>query len=656
MVQGPKGDTGAPGTNGAGADVTAAQINAARDAAVAAATQAQAAGNVVPSLELVPFTAFGNSWANGGSGSTNGSRYWDRIASRNRTKTLVNRGVSGTESNQILTAIVANWTPNQQGLVGLGDIVLNDLRHWATDGDRVTTRETFRSILARLNAWSVQDSTSASLVYGPGWNAGTSDATANRYVDVAWTGPAVNIRVGCVTTAGATVTVKDTSTGATVATFTTGGYKVAFEGVIRLTGYSAGNHTVRVSTSASASIPGAIVPMANPPLIVWLKAAPTIEGGQVQRDRIALYLAECASIVGGYPNVVPVEAGATGWDMATMLYAVDGLHPNDLGHAFIANQIQTALLNKGFTQGLNALTGLDSGIYTAPTPSYAAPGATAPAAPTGVTATAGNQASLTWARTSDGGATITGQTIQASSDSGTTWNTVATVGAGASSYTITSGLTAGTSYIFRVGATNAIGTTFSTASAAVTAGAAITTYAADDFNRADGPAGTTPVGGLAWATTNTGTLSIISNVPNITTTTNVESVAYVDAGQANGTIQATIASWAGNVAQGIDFRGSGTADGYVFWASPSTKVYTVSRRTAANTYVTAASIATPTSVVGDVLKVVLNGATVTCYINGTQVATFQDTTNAAKTRHGLWRGSSTVTTPTPVPDSFSFTS
>jgi len=80
--------------------------------------------------------------------------------------------------------------------------------------------------------------------------------------------------------------------------------------------------------------------------------------------------------------------------------------------------------------------------------------ATVPGAPTGVTATAGNQsATVTWTAPSNGGSVITRYTVTSSPAGGTA---IVTGSPPATSTTVT-GLAAGTSYTFTVKATNAVG-------------------------------------------------------------------------------------------------------------------------------------------------------------------------------------------------------
>ena len=104
-----------------------------------------------------------------------------------------------------------------------------------------------------------------------------------------------------------------------------------------------------------------------------------------------------------------------------------------------------------------------------------------PGAPSAVLAVAGPQSALvTWeAPTSDGGASVTAYQVDYSSDTGITWTTTAT---DATLSHAVEGLTAGSEYVFRVSATNSVGTgDASVASLTVAVGHSITVGYGDDL-------------------------------------------------------------------------------------------------------------------------------------------------------------------------------
>ena len=93
--------------------------------------------------------------------------------------------------------------------------------------------------------------------------------------------------------------------------------------------------------------------------------------------------------------------------------------------------------------------------------------ATAPAAPTGLAATAGNtEAVLSWTAASNGGSAITDYLIEYSTDN-STWSTFADGTSASTSATVT-GLTNGTLYYFRVSAINSINTSSTSSSVSTT--------------------------------------------------------------------------------------------------------------------------------------------------------------------------------------------
>ncbi len=148
--------------------------------------------------------------------------------------------------------------------------------------------------------------------------------------------------------------------------------------------------------------------------------------------------------------------------------------------AYAYGDVITVAYTKPGTNMLQDAAGNETATFAAQsvTNNIAAPGATAPGAPTIGTATRGNgQASVTFtAPASDGGSAITGYTVT-SSPGGFT-------GTGAASPIVVTGLTNGTAYTFTVTATNAIGT--SAASAASSAVTPATTPGAPTIGTATG--------------------------------------------------------------------------------------------------------------------------------------------------------------------------
>ena len=164
---------------------------------------------------------------------------------------------------------------------------------------------------------------------------------------------------------------------------------------------------------------------------------------------------------------------------------------------------------------------------------------TAPAAPTGVTATGGNAtATVSWTAPSNGGSTITSYTV--TPYIGGTAQTPSTVSGTTTSTTIT-GLTNGTAYTFTVTATNAIGTGPASAQSnsvtptGPTAPAAPAGVTATAGNATATVSWTAPANGGSTITSYTVTPYIAGTAQATTTTVSGTTTSVIITGLTNGT-------------------------------------------------------------------------------------------------------------------------
>lgn len=118
--------------------------------------------------------------------------------------------------------------------------------------------------------------------------------------------------------------------------------------------------------------------------------------------------------------------------------------------------------------------------------------------------------------------------------------------------------------------------------------------------------------------------------------------ATVDAQASNGTLEVTMGDMTSGVQMGAAFRGTSITEYWRFGCN-GTSYYRLSKYVGgANTHLQSTTGITPA--IGDVLKVVLNGPSITCYVNGAQVIQVTDTDHQGLTRHGFFNNSTAAST------------
>jgi hypothetical protein len=629
-------------------------------------------GKVMPLLaafEGVPATAYGHSYvANQNQTATTG--WTGRVANRLRTAPLTNYGVQGYTMAQIAQRILTTWTPGARGLVMLMG-VMNDLQKYNTDSaGPATLREGLRAALAVLTSGAIYGANASCLVYNGAWTAGPTanvyggvtkrTTTIGDHVDFSFNGDSAYLLTQFVGDgSGGTVTITRSGDGSQAAQAVTNGYTTQLTtysggstpGVIRLSGFGAGPHSVRATLTAGTgfTVNGVIIPNPNAPTVAVVKEGPAaaylaapyntnVSGGNAALT--GTYEPAMDAAIANFPSVVATpNGGPTDWDAASMSGA-DGLHPNDKGSFSLANAAINALSAISWRDGLNWQGNAFTDTPT--TPAYTTASATAPAVPTAAAVT-GSQISVSWGQVADNGATISAYTVRYSAAGANSWTTFGTFGPTVTSTIITTGLTAGNSYDIQVSSTNAAGQSAWSATATATAGTAVVIYTADTFNKADASTlGVATTGGQTWAVAGSGTTAyaISGNQAKVTSVTEATAPgdAYIDDGQVNGTIKVTIPDTL--TSKGITFRGSGTnnSTAYLFYRSAATTL-TFAKRTGVNAYTTIqAATGQPTAAAGDVLSVVMNGTSFTFKLNGATVMTVTDATYQTGTRHGIWSG------------------
>lgn len=159
----------------------------------------------------------------------------------------------------------------------------------------------------------------------------------------------------------------------------------------------------------------------------------------------------------------------------------------------------------------------------------------------------------------------------------------------------------------------------------------------DDFNRANATTIGSPTVGPSWAQQGTGTAVIDNNTAGFSTASG--NVYMTSTGQANGTLEFKLAT-AGNKAGCFVFRFTNTQLTLVLKLNGSNWGF-FKRESGPENLI--ADLGVPYAT-GDLLKIVLNGTTVTISVNGTQAYTGTVADNATSTGFGFRDSSATGTT------------
>lgn len=276
------------------------------------------------------------------------------LAGRIRSGSFENTGMGGAASGSIAGLVYAALPThvNQFGLV-VFDAMVNDAAFGSGVGAALTglTNEAQAMIRAAGagtvvddQAFSTPFTSTANTAFSSGHYGATS--TQNAATSTTFTGTAATlILVGSNSAAGTAQVKVDGVTVATVNLSNQCAAPAVCRVPVELTGLSNTSHTVLVTkTDAGAGVVGVdclIVPSGYPPAIVFT-GAPANIGSEAGRNAACAgaIAAAIANVAAPSPQVLTFAdySASAGWNSTTML-SVDNLHPNDLGHAWVAWQI-----------------------------------------------------------------------------------------------------------------------------------------------------------------------------------------------------------------------------------------------------------------------------------------------------------------------------
>jgi lysophospholipase L1-like esterase len=358
---------------------SAATTAVAGEAARADATFIQ----VMPVVEGLTALLYGDSWSASDVNNTPGARWPLRVARRTGL-TVTNRAMSGYCTADIARQAIATASPASPIVAGTSGVVIhaggiNDLRLTDDAKTRASHLYALRAFVAVAQAMSRLESSSGTITKGTpsAWqtngltgqasgdeNIGLTSAVFNtaysQYIDVpiSAAGDYVILTHGTDGTSirGARITATQAGSTTVVASMdavhqpTGSGYPsntgYGNSGIL-VRGLSVG--TLRITFDAQG-LTGpqawfdALVPVnrVSPPAVILTKPPLPTNATWAKPTLLAALHANVDTIAAEFPEAVRVVDLSAGWNPATMLGS-DGLHPNDLGEAFVAGKYMTAL-------------------------------------------------------------------------------------------------------------------------------------------------------------------------------------------------------------------------------------------------------------------------------------------------------------------------
>jgi hypothetical protein len=538
-------------------------------------------------FELQPMVAYGHSWVELDTNATAGTRWYQRLVSRLRMTTATNRGLSGRTIGDVATAALAStykWTSRSRVLVG-AVCTINDVTLFrGTAAARVGYQHAWRSLLSLFASNAVVAANTTSFTYSSGWSA---EAVTYATTQAASTAASGGTRFRT-TTVGATFSFTYTESGTGVDVVLVA--RAAGAGLVTFTEGSTTLGTLDLTPATAQDTPAVFklrgLSVGTHTIVGTLTsgASATVDSYRIPSS------APVPMLILGEPPVVPAAGDIAGYvaEVETLkgyLATICAEYPT----ATYVN-LSTALSGSWNTATMLTIDGKhpnDQGCAFVAAASAKALAGTAyqlglnvtgtayPAtytAPTGPSIPSGGQ---------DGtgaGAGQTGPTVQYS-DSFTRADSVTTLGS------TDGGAQPATAWSILTAASGVWGIT---------------------SNRAKAQSG-----GLA-----------IANLE----TSHADLTLEGTLGALNPTSANRICSIAFRVQDLTNFWQAGTNNN-------GTAAYCLVKKVGGTNTTVATTTTTP--VVGDVVKVVLSGSTITLFVNGAQVAQVTDTALQTATKHGM---------------------